>query len=206
MQYETLLKQTNLLAYENIFEFGDFTSKTTSAASFFNGSVIKKVGNITLDNMLTAVSFNNMFDNCRGLKEVGNINIPNSGTNAIQMFRGCSNLTKIGTINLSPNLTSIQEMFFTTNVEEIVFLSSLANVTTAGGTAITSRNLRKLVTPELTRGISIINANMSAAALNEFFTSLGTASGSQTIAVQGNPGSATCDTTIATSKGFTVTV
>ena len=38
------------------------------------------------------------------------------------------------------------------------------------------------------------------------FTSLGTASGSQTITITGNPGSATCNTFIATSKGYTVVI
>jgi len=33
---------------------------------------------------------------------------------------------------------------------------------------------------------------------------LGTASGSQTITVTGNPGAGTCNTSIATAKGFTV--
>ena len=47
---------------------------------------------------------------------------------------------------------------------------------------------------------------MGATALNAMFTSLGTANGSQTITVTGNPGAATCDTSIATNKGFTVVV
>jgi len=190
---------------QELFVFGDLVSKTTGANSFFASSAIKTVGNITLDNLSTQVNINNMFDGCRGLREVGNIYVPNSGNNMTQMFRNCSSLTKIGTITLSPNVTSIQEMFLTTNVEEIIFLSSLASVLVAGGTAITSRNLRRLVTPGLRIGLSVINANMSADALNEFFTSLGTASESQTITVTGNPGSSTCDTTIATGKGFTVT-
>jgi hypothetical protein len=45
---------------------------------------------------------------------------------------------------------------------------------------------------------------MSASAIDALFTSLGTAVGSQTISVKRNPGSATCTTSIATSKGYTV--
>jgi hypothetical protein len=44
--------------------------------------------------------------------------------------------------------------------------------------------------------------NLSASALNAFFTSLGNASGVLEVAY--NPGSATCDPTIATAKGYTV--
>lgn len=56
----------------------------------------------------------------------------------------------------------------------------------------------------LTRGISVSFNLMSATELNNFFTSLGTASGAQIITVTGNPGAATCNTAIA--KGFIVTI
>ena len=55
-------------------------------------------------------------------------------------------------------------------------------------------------------GFSIANSQLSATSLNDLFTSLGTASGSQTITVTGNPGAPTCNTSIATSKGFTVVI
>jgi len=47
---------------------------------------------------------------------------------------------------------------------------------------------------------------MSATAIDALFTSLGTASGSQTINVRRNSGSATCTTSIATVKGYTVVI
>lgn len=40
--------------------------------------------------------------------------------------------------------------------------------------------------------------------LNNVFTNLGTAAGVQTITITGNPGAATCNTAIATAKGWTV--
>lgn len=46
---------------------------------------------------------------------------------------------------------------------------------------------------------------LSADALDEFFTNLGTAVGSATLQVGFNPGSTGCNTSIATAKGFTVT-
>jgi len=67
-----------------------------------------------------------------------------------------------------------------------------------------SNTLRSLILSGLKVGIDISGQKMSATAINAFFTALGTATGSQTITVTGNPGAATCDTTIATAKGFTV--
>jgi hypothetical protein len=67
-------------------------------------------------------------------------------------------------------------------------------------------SLQKFTATGLTRGITISNNLMSATELNNFFTSLGTASGAQTIVVTGNPGAATCNVLIATLKGFTVTI
>ena len=45
---------------------------------------------------------------------------------------------------------------------------------------------------------------LSAAAINEIFTNLGTAAGTQTITITNCPGAATCDRSIATAKGWTV--
>lgn len=67
-------------------------------------------------------------------------------------------------------------------------------------------SLEKLILTGLTIGVSIASCNLGAAALNAFFTSLGTAKGAQTITITNNPGAGTCDTSIATAKGWTVAV
>jgi hypothetical protein len=56
-----------------------------------------------------------------------------------------------------------------------------------------------------TRSISYANLMLSASALNDIYTGLGTAAGAQTIDVTGNWGTATDDPSIATAKGWTVT-
>ena len=50
---------------------------------------------------------------------------------------------------------------------------------------------------------SVANLNLSAAAINTLFTNLPTVT-SKTVTVTGNPGAATCTTSIATTKGWTV--
>lgn len=57
----------------------------------------------------------------------------------------------------------------------------------------------------MTVGIDLSNLPMDATALNNFFTSLGTANGSQTIIITGCLGVEGCDTGIATDKKYTVT-
>jgi hypothetical protein len=91
------------------------------------------------------------------------------------------------------------------DVVRSVIINDASGVTSTVNWIIALRSLEKCVLNGITVGFSISNGKMSAQALNDLFTSLGTASGSQTIIVTGNPGAATCDTTIATSKGFTVT-
>lgn len=55
-----------------------------------------------------------------------------------------------------------------------------------------------------TNALRIINHEMQATDINKMFTDLPVTSKTATINVQGNPGAATCDTSIATSKGYTV--
>jgi hypothetical protein len=51
-------------------------------------------------------------------------------------------------------------------------------------------------------GITIINCNLNAAALNQLYTDL--ANGNGRIQVSGNPGTASDTPSIATAKGYTV--
>jgi hypothetical protein len=46
--------------------------------------------------------------------------------------------------------------------------------------------------------------SLSATEINNIFTNLGTAVGTQTITITGNRGATTCTPSIATAKGFTV--
>jgi hypothetical protein len=80
----------------------------------------------------------------------------------------------------------------------------LGNVTSAPS-ILSGFALSRLILSEFRLGFTVLNNNLTAQALNDLFTSLGTASGAQTIIITGNPGAATCDTSIATNKGWTIT-
>ena len=55
-----------------------------------------------------------------------------------------------------------------------------------------------------TTSLRISNASLSKEIIDDFFTQLPPTTKTVTIVVSNNPGSATCDPTIATSKGYTV--
>ena len=186
-----------------IKNFGDFNSLTTDSTSFFNLSNVETINNVNLTN---TTSLQSTFRDCELLKSIGNINAP-LATNVTSAFRGCRLLRDLGDITISSNITSLVEMFFScTTLRRIVFTNSLINVTNVTTFINGCVNLRTLITPDLRLGLNIANNQMSATALNSWFTSLGTAAGSQTITVTGNPGAATCNPSIATAKGFTVVI
>jgi hypothetical protein len=174
--------------------------------SMFNLSYIKKVGNLTSP-ASTSGGFTNVFQNS-AIEQVGNVTLLNA-TQLANFFYQAYNLHTIGVIT-APNAVSLTAMFTGCNsLKEIVFTdcSNVTTVTTgSAGTFNLCYSLSKLIMPGMRIGFSIAGCNLTAQALNNLFTSLGTASGAQTIIVTGNPGAATCDTSIATNKGFAVTI
>ena len=125
-----------------------------------------------------------------------------SATQYIQAFYECRDLIK-STANL-PSAQNISYAYSGCTSLRTVELYGLGNVVSAVGIFGVCNALTRVILEGLRIGFSIANNNLTAQALNDLFDSLGTASGSQTIIVTGNPGEATCDTTIATAKGFTV--
>ena len=99
--------------------------------------------------------------------------------------------------NLAANQLALRALSITGDLSGITSTSSAFSGVT---------NLRSLVLTGLRVGFTISHNRLGATALNALFTSLGTANGAQTVTVTGNPGAATCDTSIATAKGWTVAV
>ena len=113
----------------------------------------------------------------------------------------------LGTVTLTD--TNFQRAFQNCTTKKLIFASlpsQATNTTANGGCFIGMVNLEEMILPSFELGFSIEGSNMGATALDAMFTSLGTASGTQTITITGNPGAATCDTTIATTKGFIIVI
>ena len=123
-------------------------------------------------------SFAAMFQFCYSLQSVPLFNTTN-GTNFTNMFYGCYSLQTVPALNTAAG-TNFTAMF--------QYCSSLQQSDITGTTYT----------------ISYASANLSAAALNNIYTKLGTAAGAQTITVTGNWGTATDNPSIATAKGWTV--
>lgn len=198
----------------------DFTATATCSGSAFMGTALKSwpgglnfLSNhtqtfrsaagprtLTLDFGGQGVDILYMFNSSIGIESVRLTNIA-SGSSASLFYASSVSEAYIDRL---PNATAAYLCYQSAMQRlEIADASNLTNLDSAfsGCSA-----LEELILTGLTIGVSIANCNLSAAALDAFFTALGTASGAQTITITGNPGAATCDTSIATAKGWTVTV
>lgn len=156
-----------------------FTSLTTANSMFKQCYLLKDVPPISLDNMKDLSSMRSMFDTCKSLVTVQLTGKPSSG-DTYYMFNGCASLVEAPPIDMS-NITSSTSMF-----------SGCSSLTKVG-------------VFNFTRSLAVSGAKLDVAAINTLFTNAGTAyNSSQTIDVRSNPGSAGCDPTIATAKGWTV--
>ena len=133
-------------------------------------------------------------------------NISNTSTGSDTFWQ--LNAQILGTVDM-PNSSNLRRAFQSCTTRKLIFSAIHPNPTSIGsngGAFRFMRNLQELIVPNLERGFNIDNSNMSATALDAMFTSLGTANGTQTITITGNPGAATCTTSIATAKGFTIVI
>ena len=147
-------------------------------------------------------SFAAMFQFCYSLQQVPALNTA-AGTNFTNMFYGCYSLQTVPALNTAAG-TNFTYMFY-----NCYSLQTVPALNTAAGTNFTAMfqycsSLQQSDITGTTYTISYASANLSAAALNNIYTKLGTAAGAQTITVTGNWGTATDNPSIATAKGWTV--
>jgi hypothetical protein len=151
---------------------------TSYANQFYECTSLKKVTGLT-NNTKTVTNLNNMFLNCASLEVAPLFNTSSMTGSMTSMFAGCSNLKTIPAYSTTA-CTS---------------MATFCN---------TAYSVTRILTPiKFTN--SIANLKLSADALNELFTILPTVTG-QTLTITGNPGTATCNTSIATAKGWTVVI
>jgi hypothetical protein len=166
-------------------------SNATLLTSMFSGCLsLRNAPNLINVNPAgrTVTTMNNMFNNCFNMETVQLFDTSKTA-NVGGMFAQCRNLTEIPPFNFAAT-------------------SSAANGTYLGsGTGGTTRGFitRRIRVTGNRFAHNVRSMNLDANALNEVFTGLGTASGSQAITITNNPGAATCDRSIATAKGWTVT-
>ena len=182
----------------NIMSIGSATSLSSLCQLFF------KLQKFQIGDTSNVTIMQSMFYNCYNLTTVPLFNTANV-TNMNSMFFNCVTLTILPLFNTA-NVTNMANMFQNCQVLKSVTLNLSSVSSVLASTFALTVNIETLILSGCRYGFNIANNEMSASALNALFTSLGTAVGSQTITITGNPGASTCDTTIATSKGFTVVI
>ena len=197
-------------------------AQPTSLAHWFNGcELLEKITG--LDTSL-ATLFNLAFNNCNALRDFSWISFAQA-TDLSSAFANCFELKTI-TIN-APTITSLSATFngclslrraeviapaATSAANCFIACPMLTDVTlhttaTASRTNIYSKSNMVSWINDLSGSsavLSVASCNLNAAALNRIFTDLGTVT-SGVITITSTPGAATCNRSLATAKGWTVT-
>lgn len=156
-------------------------------------------------NLSSCTNFNTMLGDCFSLERAPFLNT-GAATQMINMFFGSPNLKYVPDYNTS-NCTAMSEIFRGCNNLEEFPAFDLSKITSS---ANLNQQPFQCFSMKRHRGTgarfthSIANCQLSAQALNEYYTNLPTVSG-QTLTVSGNWGTATDDPSIATAKGWTIT-
>jgi hypothetical protein len=175
---------------------------TSGLFNVFQNSLVTKLGNISAP---TSTNAQQLFLNSVMFHTIGTLNLP-LATNIISMFEGCVNLESVVNITISSTCTSMNSLGLNAKKCKGFIISNCSGINNTTSTFSGMVSMETLILTGMTRGFTIDDCNMSAAAIDALFTSLSNAVGSQTINVRRNPGSATCTTSIATSKGYTVVI
>ena len=122
-----------------------------------------------------------MFYGCSSLTRLPDVLDTSKVTNAYYMFRDCASLTRLPDVLDMSNVTNAINMFY--GCSSLTRLPDILDIKTS---------------------FSVSSAALGRTALDAMFTALPTVSG-QTVTITNTPGRSTCDRSIATNKGWTVT-
>jgi len=149
---------------------------TNPSNMFYSCSSLREV---PLFNLSACTNTGSMFNSCSSLREVPLFNL-SASTYTGSMFYDCSSLREVPLFNLSA-CTNTSSMFHYCNTLRVCHLTNLGNVTTTTNMFNGTGNLEHVTLGGITRGFSVANNRLDAAALDALYTSLGTAAGAQTI-------------------------
>lgn len=157
-------------------------------------------------NLSSCTNFNTMLGDCFSLERAPMLNT-SAANMMINMFYGSPNIKYVPDYNTS-NCTMMSEIFRGCNSLQEMPAFNLNNISSAGNL---NNQLFQCFSVMRNRATgakwthSIANCHLSADALNEYYTNLPTVSG-QTLTVTGNWGASASNTSIATAKGWSVTI
>jgi hypothetical protein len=179
------------------------TAAGTIFTSFLSGCA--SLRSVPLFDTAAGTIFNSFLFGCASLQSVPLFDT-SSGTGFVGFLQGCTSLQQVPLFNTANLVGSLQD--FMNGCASLQVLPSLilSGSTFFNRTLIGCPNLSRIqATFPANLNISLTNQALGSDALNEIYTNLPTASGTPTITVTGNWGTAAHDPTIATNKGWTVT-
>lgn len=201
----------------------------TDTSGMFNGCLALR--HVPFFNTINVTTFVTMFNGCASLLEVPAFDTPHV-TSMRQAFYGCQSLTSLPSLNTvnvndmygafqnctrlessppmsTPLVTNAQGMFQNCASLRAIPAFDLSAIILPANLVNTFGSLNALVSCAVTginQSVSFKDCKLSATALNTIFTNLSATGTGKTITVTGNYGAATCDTSIATAKGWTVVI
>ena len=187
------------------------TAAVTNMSYMFSNCYSLQSLNLSSFNTAAVTNMSVMFNSCFSLQSL-NLSSFNTAavTNMSYMFSNCYSLQSLNLSSFNTaSVTNMSVMFQNCFSLQSIDLSAtnVGAVTAAGNftsfTASTS-SLIKCRLPQAKWSFTVANNPLTTAELNLLFGDLATTTG-QTITITGCTGATTCDKTIATSKGWTVT-
>jgi surface protein len=163
------------------------------------------VSNWSMNNVTTLA---NAFNSCLALPKlsIGNWILTNC-SNFSGMFSGCWNLRDLNIITLSlPAATNMNQMFENCYSLQLIGTINVPSTATVTSLCANASSLKSAGFIGINNSTSFLNCMLSGTQLNAIYTGLSSSGAGKTITVTGNFGTATHTTTIATAKGWTVTV
>lgn len=199
----------------------DFSKNTQSSFAFYRAHL---AFNPVLD-LPETTNMENMFNSATGITSLV-VTGARKATRVLSFLKD-SSITSINRMDLD-SVTNASAMCFGTNIvhhpgyigeltQDVSYMFhkcplletigdiGMANVTNTAQMLWYSPKIRSLTLRGLRVSVDVNNAKLDATALDAVFTSLGNANAGATINITGNPGTATCNKTIAVNKGWAVT-
>lgn len=186
---------------------GSVAAVTQMQFMFINCSALQTIP--PFPGSVASVQFiNNIFNNCFSLTEIPPFPVSVAGLrNMNAMFENCYSLLTIPPFPSSTELvTTMNYLFKSCRSLRSIPAFETSGITSCTGTFLETQSLAKGRTNGLRFAVTYPGDKLTAAEIDEIFTGLGTASGTQIVTVSGHIGSATCTPSIATAKGWTVAV
>lgn len=195
--------------FDNFYQLRKFTLNNTSLVTSLNNTfkACYSLKTIPFFNTSAVTSLSGTWQNCYSLRTMPLLDF-SKVTSTDTTWSGCSSMQFYPLFDFSKVTTFSGTFLYNTSLQQFPNCN-LALVTSFGGGGFNSGcvSVSRGAFQNIRYSISYANFNYSRSAIVEIFNGLGTAVGTQTVNVSGNPGYAgltAAEKLIATNKGWTI--